>query len=250
MKSKLNKILKKGRAIYLAYDQGLEHGPSDFNDKNADPLYIIDIAKKGGYTGLIFQKGIAEKYNKEIKKSKVPLILKLNGKTNLVKGEPVSAQLCTVSEALKLGAKAVGYTIYIGSIHESEMLSEFEKIQREAHKKGLPVIAWIYPRGKGVKEIPEKELMAYACRVGLEIGADIIKIKYNGNPKDLKWAVKSAGRTKVVVAGGTKKDEKELLKQAREIIKSGAIGMAIGRNIWQNKEPLKITKKLKKIVWA
>jgi len=87
MKIKLNKIMKKGRAMYLAYDQGLEHGPSsDFNDKNVDPLYILDIAKRGGFTGVVFQKGIVEKYNKEIRKSGVPLIMKLNGKTKLVQG--------------------------------------------------------------------------------------------------------------------------------------------------------------------
>ena len=85
MKIKLGKIMKKGKAMYLAYDQGLEHGPSsDFNDKNVDPLYILDIAKKGRFNGVVFQKGIAEKYNKEIRRSKVPLILKLNGKTNIL----------------------------------------------------------------------------------------------------------------------------------------------------------------------
>ena len=77
----LSKITKKGKALFLAYDQGLEHGPTDFNDKNVDPKYIINIAKKGKYNGVVFQKGIAEKYQSEIKKSKVPLIVKLNGRT-------------------------------------------------------------------------------------------------------------------------------------------------------------------------
>ena len=248
-KIKLDKILKKGKALFLAYDQGLEHGPDDFNDKNVNPEYILGIAKMGKYSGVVFQKGIAEKYQSEIKKSKVVLILKLNGKTNLVKGDPVSGQLCTVKEAVKLGAVAVGYTIYIGSKHENLMLQEFESIQREAHKKNIPVIAWIYPRGKSVKGKSSSQLMAYAARTGLEIGADIIKIQYNGNVNDLKWAVKSAGKTKVVIAGGVKKDEKLLLKQTKEIMDAGAIGLAIGRNIWQNKKPLKITNKIKKIIF-
>lgn len=249
MKIYLNKILKQGKALFLAYDQGLEHGPTDFNDKNVDPNFIIDIAQKGDYTGIVFQKGIAEKYNKEIRKSKVPLILKLNGKTSLFKGEPISRQLCTVDEAINLGASAVGYTIYLGSDYEDEMLQEFENIQRKAHEKGLLVIAWVYPRGKSIKHKNEAELMAYAARTGLEIGADIIKIQYNGSLKDLKWAVKSSGRTKVVIAGGIKKGEKELLKQVKEIIEAGAIGLAIGRNIWQAEKPLEITRKIKKIIW-
>ena len=246
----LNKITRKGKALFLAYDQGLEHGPTDFNDKNVDPAYIIKIAKEGRYTGLIFQKGIAEKYSKEIKLSKVPLIVKLNGKTNLVGGEPVSGQLCTVDEAIELGAVAVGYTIYIGSGHEEGMLSEFEDIQREAHKKGLPVICWIYPRGKGVSGRKERDLMAYATRVGLEIGADIIKIQSDGKKEDLAWAVKSAGKTRVVIAGGKKKDEKDLIKEMRDAMSVGCVGFAIGRNVWQSRNPLKISDKIRKVVWG
>ena len=250
MKPKLNKILRNGKAMFLAYDQGLEHGPeSDFNDKNVDPLFIIDIAKKGKYTGVVFQKGIAEKYNKEIKKSKVPLIVKLNGKTSLRKGEPISKPICTVNEAIKLGASAVGYTLYIGSEHEGEMFEDFNIIQKEAHKNKLPVITWVYPRGKSIKNDVSKEMISYAARIGLELGADIVKIKYGGNPADLKWAVKSAARCKVVVAGGTKKDDKQFLKQVKDIMNTGAIGLAIGRNVWQNSKPLEISEKIRKIIF-
>jgi len=244
----ISKITKKGRALFLAYDQGLEHGPIEFNDENVDPKKIIEIAEKGKFTAMIFQKGIADKYKTEIKKSKVPLIIKLNGKTNLVEGELMSEQLCTVKEAIKLGAVAVGYTIYIGSKYESKMFSEFENIEREAHKLGIPVISWIYP---GKKEFPGKtddEIMAYAARIALEIGADIAKIKYTGNSKALKWAIKSAGKCKIVLSGGAKTSDKDVLKEAKDAIDSGAMGLAIGRNIWQNENPLEIAKKVRKIV--
>ena len=246
---KLNKLLIKNKCLFLAYDQGLEHGPTDFNDENINPLHIIVLAKKGKFNAFICQKGIAEKYKREIKASKVPLILKLNGKTNLSHGEPLSTQLCTVKEALKLGAVAVGYTIYIGSEHEAIMLKEFEEIERESHAKGMPVIAWIYPRGKSVQGKSEKELLAYSARVGLEIGADIVKLHWNGNKSDLEWAVKAAGKCRLVVAGGLKTDERTLLKQSRDAMQAGATGIAIGRNIWQAKNPLELTKKIKKIIW-
>ena len=233
----------------MAYDQGIEHGPTDFNDKNVDPEYIIKIAKQGKFTAIIFQKGIAEKYNKEIKKSKIPLIVKLNGKTNLVKGDPISKQLCTVKEAIKLGASAVGYTIYIGSKHESKMFQEFEEIQREAHKKNLPTICWIYPRGKSIKGKSKAKLMAYSTRVGLEIGADIIKIHPTGKKEDLEWAIKSAGKSKVVIAGKNKRSENSLLKEVKEAMTTGCTGLAIGSNIWQSSKPLELTNKIKKIIW-
>lgn len=252
LKKKINywELVRKKKAMFLAYDQGMEHGPTDFNDKNVDPEYIIKIAKEGGFTGIIFQKGIAEQYIDSIKKSKVPLIVKLNGKTSLVGGDPLSRQLCTVDEAVALGATAVGYTLYVGSKYEEEMFTEFVKIQMQAHKKGLPVIAWIYPRGKGTKGKKNRDLLAYAARIGLEIGADIIKIHSHGNKDDLAWAVKSAGKAKVVIAGGAKKNEKELLKEIRDGIDVGITGIAIGRNVWQAKNPLALAKKLKKVIWA
>jgi len=250
-KINLREIMKRDKALYLAYDQGLEHGPEgDFDDENINPLNIINIANKAGFNALIVQKGIAEKYNKEIKNSKVPLIIKLNGKTRLYKGEPISAMICDVLEARALGACAVGFTIYLGSEFEEEMIEEFSKIEKEAHKFGLPVMLWAYPRGKSVKGKSKRELMAYAARAGLELGADIVKIAWNGNIEDLKWAVRSAGRCKVVIAGGVKENEKEFLKDAKEIMNSGAIGLAIGRNIWQSKNSVELAGKVKKIVFG
>jgi fructose-bisphosphate aldolase, class I len=241
-KVNVDKLLTKDKTLILAYDQGLEHGPTDFNELNHDPKYIINIANKGKFNALALQKGIAEKYRSLIK---VPLILKLNGKTQLSDGDPVARPVATVKEAISLRASAVGYTLYIGSAHEDLMFKEFSQIQKEAHEKGLAVVTWIYPRGGAIGK-NEKKYMAYAARVGLELGADIAKIKYNGNPKDLEWAVKCAGRCKIVIAGGVKKGEKQLLKQVSEIKESGASGLAIGRNIWQHPEPFEITKKIRK----
>ena len=92
--------------------------------------------------------------------------------------------------------------------------------------------------------------MAYAARVGLEIGADIVKIQSTGKKADVEWAVESAGKCKVVLAGGMKKNEKELLNGIKNAMKVKATGIAIGRNVWQAKNPLKITSKLRKIIWT
>jgi class I fructose-bisphosphate aldolase len=245
----LRKMIRNGKILLLAYDQGIEHGPADFNDKNVDPGYVIDIAAMGGYTGLVLQKGIAEKYYDKMKRLKVPLVLKLNGKTSLVKGDPVSRQLATVEEARDLGAVAVGYTIYIGSVHEEEMLVEASHIQKEAHEWGLPLILWIYPRGAGLKNIKRSDLMAYATRVALTIGADVVKIHPEGSMKDFAWAVKSAGRVRVICAGGSKISEKKLLSNIKGYMESGGNGMAIGRNVWQDKDPLKLSEKIRDVVW-
>jgi len=246
----LDKITKDGKALFLAYDQGMEHGPTDFNDENVDPQKILEIADSGFFTGVIFQKGIAEKYY-DPSVFKVPLIVKLNGKTNLIKDQdPYSPQVCSIKEALSYGASAVGYTIYIGSEYEAKMIEEFGKIEEEAERAGIPVIAWMYPRGRNVSNENDPQIIAYAARVGLELGADIVKIRYTGEIETFKWAVEAAGKTKVVVMGGLKLPEEDFLRMAKEVLSAGAIGLAVGRNIWQAERPLETAEKLKRVIWG
>jgi class I fructose-bisphosphate aldolase len=247
MKPFMSPFLENGKGMLLAYDQGLEHGPSkDFNDKSVVPTYILEIAEKGKFTGVIFQKGIAEKYYD----GKVPLIIKVNGKTSLPKGEPIATQICSVKQAQALGAKAVGYTIYLGSAHENLMLHEFGMIQEEAHDLGLAAIAWVYPRGESVPNDTAPEIVAYAARAGLEAGADAVKIKYTGDSETFKWAVKSAGAAKVFMSGGPKAPTDEtFLKQVKGVIDAGGSGLAVGRNVWQHERPLEMAAALREIIF-
>ncbi|MGD0689802.1 MAG: aldolase [Candidatus Bathyarchaeia archaeon] len=247
MKPSMLPFLRKGKGILLAYDQGLEHGPSkDFNEKSVDPAYILEIAEKGKFTGIIFQKGVAEKYYD----GKVPLVIKVNGKTSLPKGEPMASQICSVKQARALGAKAVGYTIYLGSAHENLMLSEFGRIQQEAHELGLAAIAWIYPRGEAVTNDTAPEIVAYAARAGLEAGADAVKIKYTGDSDSFRWAVRSAGAARVFMSGGPKAPTDEaFLRQVKGAVDAGASGLAVGRNVWQHERPLEMAAALREIIF-
>lgn len=274
---RLNRIMPDGRAMILAYDQGLEHGPRDFvdNPKSSDAVYIIDIARNGGFTGIVLHAGLAEKYQREIQDSGVPLILKLNGKSELYTEEdPYSPQLYSVDDALALEATAVGYTVYSGSKYENEMHQEFAAIIRDAHSEGLPVIGWMYPRGKAlfdrksasttmklameeqdssssiaIDETPS--IVAYGARIGLELGADIVKVKYTGSVASFRRVVQSAAPTKVVLSGGPKtKTEEEFLAQVQEAITAGAAGIAVGRNIWQHPDPLAISRKIHQIIFG
>lgn len=251
----MKSIEKNGKVMLLAYDQGFEHGPVDFNQKNIDPAYIMELARSGYFTGVIFQEGVAAKYYPTTASGQVgmpPLIVKLNGASSYFKGEePDSLQLCTVKKAIELGASGVGYTIYVGSENEGRMMSEFSLIEDEAHKAGLAVIAWMYPRGKKVlgKE-KTKETVAYAARLGMELNADYVKTYYTGSKESFEWVVKSAGKTGVLSQGGSKKPLTELEAEVREIMAAGARGLAVGRNIWQAEKPLEVAKRLNKIVFG
>lgn len=249
MEHKIRELLKNNKAIFLALDHGLEHGPKDFNQKTINPEYVFNIAKEGRYNAVILQKGLAIKYHENYR-YKIPLILKLNGKTKMPQNaEPYSPQLCSVSKAIKLGADAVGYTIYYGSPYEAEMMREFSRIEEEAHDHGLPIIIWAYPRGPGVSD-EDTDTLAYAARASLELGADFIKIKYNDDYEGFKWVVKGAGNAKVFLSGGKKTEPKNILTEIYEVMKAGASGAAIGRNVWQHEEPLKMTEAVRAIIFG
>jgi class I fructose-bisphosphate aldolase len=246
---RISKLLRNGKALFLAYDQGLEHGPGEFNERNIDPEYILNIALEGGYTGVILQPGVAEKYYHGAYKE-VPLIVKLNGKTRLPKIDPISRQTCSVARAVKMGADAVGYTIFDGSRAEPEIFQEFGRIVEEAHDYGLPVIAWMYPRGQDVQNEMANDILAYSARIGLELGADMIKIKYNGDLGNFKWMLKCAGRTRLVVSGGSKKPHPDFLKDVYDtVVTANGAGLAVGRNVWQDERPFSLSKALEQIVF-
>lgn len=161
---------------------------------------------------------------------------------------PYSAQICSVERAVKAGASAIGYTIYDGSPNEPRMFHEFSKIVEQAHDYGLPVVAWMYPRGPNINELDNK-VLAYAARIGMELGADIIKVKFNGDLENLKWMVRCAGKTKIVISGGEKMDEVSFLNEASKVLSAGVLGMAVGRNVWQSEKPFSVARALKAVVY-
>ena len=242
----LERLFPRGQGIFLAYDQGLEHGPTDFAGPNQDPDYIMRLAAEGHYDGVIVHHGIAEKYYAPYR-DQVPLVVKLNGKTSLHHEEPLSLALSTVEEAVAQGAIAVGYTVYVGSAHEAEMLSEFGHIVDQAHRAGLVVFGWMYPRGSEIKDPYDPKTIAYAARTGLEVGADAVKVFYPGSLEALSEVVAVAGKAKVVVAGGTKTEPAEFLDQAKAILGAGAAGLAVGRNVWQAEDPAAVSAALHKL---
>ena len=279
MKEKLEeqkgRIMPGGRAMILAYDQGFEHGPRDFlmHPEARNFEYILDIAKRGRFTGIVLHAGLAEKYADEITDSKVPLILKLNGKSELYTEEdPYSPQLYSVEDAITLGASAVGYTVYSGSKYEDEMHREFSRIIREAHSKGILAIGWMYPRGKSIFDrksssktfkmaLEEQEqsnvaidetssIVAYGARIGLELGADMVKVKYTGSLESFRWVVQAAFPTRVIMSGGTMtRTDEEFLSRVKVVLTAGAAGVAVGRNVWQRKDPLIISEKIHQLIF-
>jgi class I fructose-bisphosphate aldolase len=258
-----------GTLLVLPIDQGLEHGPADFfaNPDALDPSYQYALAKEGRFSAIALHIGLAEKYFHEYA-GEVPLILKLNGKTSIPSdAQSFSALTGTVEDAVRLGADAVGYTIYVGSPAQDRDFLQFTQIRAAADRFGMPVVVWAYPRGEAVAKKGGKESLYavdYAARVALELGADIVKVNYpvpSEKDKDspppyttlqlshfemFRKVVESAGRCLVLVSGGEKVGDGELLDKVRSSMDAGATGIIFGRNLWQRPkaEALNLTREL------
>lgn len=248
-----------GRMMVLPIDQGLEHGPRDFfvNPESLNPEFELRLALEGGFSAIAFQVGLAEKYLHAFA-GKVPLILKINGKTEIPPDEEAFSPChATVEDAVRLGADAVGYTAYIGSPRQDEDLIQFGKVRREAERMGLPVIMWAYPRGRYIEQKGGRDSLYaidYAARVAQELGADVVKVNYPKvdeskrahypKPYDelklskrqmLEQVVASAGRTLVLMSGGSKRSDPELLEDVQSGLEAGVTGFIFGRNMWQRR---------------
>lgn len=243
-------ITRDGNVLILAYDHGLEHGPVDFEavPESMDPETVFDVATHDAVTGFAVQKGVAEAFYPSYSDS-VNLVAKLNGTSNLWMGEPDSAVNWSVDYAHELGADAIGFTLYGGSNHEVEMAEEFRDAQEAAREYDLPVVMWSYPRGQGLKNDKKDDVIAYAARQALELGADIAKVKYPGSQAGMELAVDMAGPVKVIMSGGSKVSDRKFLESVKTVMDAGGNGLAVGRNVWQREDPVGILDSLEQIIF-
>jgi len=225
----------------------------NLNERRAEFIYngarLAAIAAKAPISAIAIHKGIALRYMENYAFN-VPLLLKLNGKTNIPEEkEPYSAFTATVEDAVQMGADAVGVTLYVGSPIEHKIYEVFRDVEAEARDYGMPLVVWAYARGPYVKERASQKMVAYATRVAFEIGADMVKVYYTGDAETFKWVVNSAGNMPVLVAGGTKKEGRAFFQDVHDIMTAGAKGMAVGRNIWQHKYPVEMAQATCKMIY-
>ena len=250
-------IFRNGNALILAYDHGTEHGPTDFEPQpeSADPRHVFEVARHEAVTCVAVQKGVAETYYPEYR-DEVNLLLKLNGNSALAHREDYySPKQCSVKYAVEeLGASAVGYTMYAGSMHEDQMWKEFREVQEQAREYGVPVVMWAYPRGKGIQNSDysgqkDPDLVAYAARLGLELGADMVKCKYPGTKNSWEEIERVTGDMKTVMSGGSKRSDKAFLEDVQNVIDAGGNGLAVGRNIFQRENPEGLLDQLEPVIF-
>lgn len=254
-----------GKMVILPVDQGFEHGPLrsfGMNPASMDPRYHFELAIESGCNAYAAPYGQLISCGRDFT-GQIPLIVKVNSSDTLYSSKnPEQAITCSVKEALRLGATAIGFTIYPGTSSRKQMFQEIREMGEEARSYGLPVVIWSYARGEGLGKEDETaiDVISYGAHIACQLGAHIVKVKpptahisqepskkvVDANKIKLgsiedraRFVVQSCfnGSRIVIFSGGETKSDADVLEEVRGLCAGGSFGSIMGRNAFQRPKP-------------
>lgn len=243
---RMERILNRntGHTVIIPMDHGVTVGPIKGLE---DMKKTVDNIVNGGANAIVLHKGLIRGGHRG-KGKDIGLIIHLSGSTSLAPDPNCKVLVCTVEEAIQLGADAVSIHINLGAEDESGMLKDLGSTAKQCLHWGMPLLAMMYTRGAKIKNQFDVSVIKHAARVGAELGADIVKVNYSGSPDSFKEVTQSCP-VPVVIAGGEKMEtDREILEMVNGAMKGGAAGVSIGRNAFQHENPIGIVKAISAIV--
>ena len=224
-----------GKMLIVPIDHGISDGPIEglINVKET----VSTIAESGanailmhkGLVGVGFRGGGTD----------LGLIVHLSAGTSLSPDPLSKVIITTVEEAVALGADAISVHINVGAQDTGKMMVEVSEVVRDCKRFGMPLLMMMYPRGEKVKDERDVNMVKMAARIGAELGADVVKTNYTGSKESFREVVEGCP-VPVVIAGGCKGTDREVLQMIKDAMDAGAAGVAMGRNAFQHKEPKKM----------
>jgi predicted phospho-2-dehydro-3-deoxyheptonate aldolase len=235
---------ENGRTVIVPLDHGVTVGPiPGLVDMKTTIAKIVE----GGANSIVIHKGIVRTGHRGQGRD-VGLIFHLSASTSLSPDPNSKVLVCTVEEALKLGADGVSIHVNIGAEDEKEMLRDFGEISKKCQQWGMPLLAMMYTRGKKIKTESDVAVVKHAARVAEELGADLVKVNYTGTLESFRSVVEGC-HVPVLIAGGEKaKSDIDVLKNIKNAILAGGGGVSIGRNVFQHNDPGLMIKAIKAII--
>ncbi len=243
---RLERILNRntGKTVIVPMDHGMTVGPIPGITDMKDAIEKVTL---GGASAIVEHKGLVEQGHRRSGQD-IGLIIHLSASTSLSPYPNAKTLVCSVEEAIKLGADAVSIHVNLGNGDEKEMLHDFGRIAYDARTWGMPLLAMVYPRGEKIKDEYDVEVIKHAARVGDEMGADIVKVSYSGSTESFRQVVDGCS-IPVVIAGGAKmSSDREILEMVKGAIDAGGAGVSIGRNIFQHPDPTRMVMAVSAIV--
>ena len=239
---RLRRIFRDDRkTVIVPMDHGVTLGPVEGLENMS---HTIGDLLKANVDAFVVHKGIARTVNT----GEAGLIVHISASTKHSPDSNRKVRVCSVLEALRLGADAVSVHINIGAPYEAEMLTKLGDVVDECHVYGLPLLAMMYPRGPSIQNEHDRDVVGHVARLGAELGADIVKTNYTGDPESFRKVVSSCP-VPLIIAGGPKaKTDHDVLQMVYDANAAGCAGVSIGRNVFQHKVPRNMARALVAVV--
>ncbi len=230
---RLERIMDRntGRAVIIPMDHGFTMGQIE---GLRDMTRIVSEVSEAGANAIVLHKGMVKGGHRKRGKD-IGLIVHLSASTSMNPDPNDKVLVCTVEEAIALGADAVSIHINLGAPNESRMIESAGAVVRDCNRWGVPLLIMIYPRGEGIDPRPLQSI-GHCVRVAEELGADLIKTNYTGDPETFRQ-ITEACSVPVMIAGGEKGGDLETLTTIHDAIAAGAAGVCMGRNAFQREDP-------------
>jgi len=231
-----------GNFVTVPMDHGVTLGPvKGLNDVHE----TIDEIGRGGGDSVLVHKGVVEQSFDKVEED-LGVIVHLNAATSVGPDPNDKVMVGDVKRAVRLGADAVSVHINVGSETEPHQLQDLGEVADRCDEYGMPLLAMTYVRGPDVE--PTAENVAHATRLGAELGADVVKTSYTGNPDEYERVIDGCP-VPVVIAGGPKAEtRREVLRDIRDAMDVGARGVSMGRNIFQDDDVEAMTRAVSRVV--
>jgi fructose-bisphosphate aldolase/2-amino-3,7-dideoxy-D-threo-hept-6-ulosonate synthase len=242
---RLERIMNRNtrKTIIVPMDHGVTLGPIQ---GLVDLPDAVNSVAEGGANAVLGHVGLALHGHRQ-RGHDVGLILHLSASTAIGPDPNEKVLVNSVTNALKMGADAVSIHVNIGADSEAKMLTDLGKVAIECMEWGVPLLAMMYPRGRNIKDEHAVEHVCLAARVAAELGADLVKTNYTGDPDSFREVTRGCP-VPVVVAGGSKTDDLTTLELIEGSMEGGAAGLSIGRNAFQHANPAAFVRACAKIV--
>jgi len=214
-------------------DHGVTLGPIAGLTNMANTVQMV---VDGGANAILMHKGMVESGHRG-KGKDIGLIIHLSAGTVLSPDANAKMLVCTVEEAVMLGADAVSVQVNLGAESDDQMLYDLGVVGGECRRWMMPLVAMMYTRGEKIESEYDVKYVKHAARVGAELGADIVKVNYTGSVESFREVIEGCP-VPVVIAGGEKTEtDEQVLEMVAGALAAGAAGASIGRNAFQHKRP-------------
>ena len=245
-KIRLERIINRtnGRTIIVPMDHGVTIGAVE---GLVDMRDTVNDMAEGGADAVLMHKGLVRCGHRNAG-SDIGLILHLSASTALSPHGNTKTLVGTVEEAIKHGADCVSVHVNLGDPNERLMLADLGRVAESCDNWGIPLLAMMYARGPQVQNGYDKDVVAHCARVGVELGADIVKVPYTGDVDSFSEVV-AACCVPVVIAGGERMDStRQILQMVQDSLDAGGAGISVGRNVFQHPNRVALVKALRAIV--